>query len=129
MFAIPGSIHAPLAKGCNRLIRQGAKLVESGRHIIEELGPISGVLGEAPGATATEPESPVQDQPREGRLPDALDALYHHLGFDPQTMDQLIERSGLTAEQVSSILSQLEIQGLAVCQHGGKFVRSQPDTT
>ena len=125
VFAIPGSIHAPLAKGCNRLIRQGAKLVESGQHIIEELGPISGVLRETP-AAAVETQVGASS---ESLVPDELNALYQHLGFDPQTMDQLIERSGLTAGQVSSILSQLEIQGLALCQHGGKFVRSQPDTT
>jgi len=115
VFAIPGSIHAPLAKGCNRLIRQGAKLVESGRHIIEELGPISGVLKAAP---------EVKPETVKIELADELKSLYRHLGHDPQTMDQLIARSGLTAAQVSSILSQLEIQGLAECQHGGKFIRT-----
>ena len=119
VFAIPGSIHAPLAKGCNRLIRQGAKLVESGRHVIEELGPISGVLKEMPAAEAP---------PRQIELSDELEALYRHLGHDPQTMDQLIARSGLTAAQVSSILSQLEIRGLAECQHGGTFIRTSTES-
>jgi len=118
VFAIPGSIHAPLAKGCNRLIRQGAKLVESGRHIIEELGPISGVLKDAPEGAKEQPET------AKTGLSDELESLYRHLGHDPQTLDQLIARSGLTAAQVSSILSQLEIQGLAECQHGGKFIRT-----
>lgn len=120
VFAIPGSIHAPLAKGCNWLIRQGAKLVESGQDIIEELGPISGVLLDSP---------ELESEAAQISLSEELESLYKHLGFDPQTVDQLIERSGLTAEQVSSILSQLEIQGLIISQHGGKFARSRLHTS
>jgi DNA processing protein len=117
VFAIPGSIHNPLAKGCHRLIRQGAKLVEQAADIIEEIGLL---------ARAMTPES----QPRTEPSPNARSAqsadpdhseLLSHMGFDPVTIDSLVNRSGLTAEQLSSMLLILELQGKVEPLPGGRF--------
>jgi len=117
VFAIPGSIHNPLAKGCHRLIRQGAKLVEQAADIIEEIGFL---------ARALTPES--RPQTDRSKLPEtAISAdpdhaeLLKQMGFDPVTVDGLISRSGLTAEQLSSMLLILELQGKVEALPGGRF--------
>jgi DNA processing protein len=102
VFAVPGSIHSPLSKGCHALIKQGAKLVESAQD----------VLGELPQPPATPPESPVTD-----------DALLDHMGYDPCNVDILCERSGLTVDKVSAILLQLELAGRIESLPGGKYQR------
>jgi DNA processing protein len=104
VLAIPGSIHSPLSRGCHALIKQGAKLVESAQDVLEELG--------AP--VAPETRSP---EPSEGH--DLLDKM----GFDPCDIDGLIARSGLTAEIVSSILLQLELEGKVAGLPGGLYQR------
>ena len=104
MLAIPGSIHSPLSRGCHALIKQGAKLVESAQDVLEELGV----------AVAPETRSP---EPSEGH--DLLDKM----GFDPCDIDGLIARSGLTAEIVSSILLQLELEGKVAGLPGGLYQR------
>jgi DNA processing protein len=109
VFALPGSIHSPLARGCHALIRQGAKLVETAAHVLEELGPLAQVsLTTAPIAAPAEPKL----APSERRLLDCL-------GHDPTHVDVLIDRSGLTADTVSSILLQLELRGLVLAGPGG----------
>jgi len=117
VFAIPGSIHNPLARGCHRLIRQGAKLVETAADIVEELGPLLGHLGErqpSPGPAAGDtPGGPEWD-------PEYRDLL-QVLGFDPLPVDLLIERSGLTAETVSSMLLLLELEGHVTSAPGGHY--------
>ncbi len=100
MFAIPGSIHSPLAKGCHQLIRQGAKLVESAQDILEEL--------RWPAASAPARPRPV-DTPE---LSDARAQLLRAAGHDPASVDQLAERSGLAAAEVQSALLALEMDGL-----------------
>jgi DNA processing protein len=117
VFAIPGSIHNPLAKGCHRLIRQGAKLVEQAADIIEEIGFL---------ARAMAPEIQSQKKPSslvETTIPDNPDHadLLAHMGFDPVTVDRLVSRSGLTAEQLSSMLLILELQGKVEALPGGRF--------
>lgn len=104
VFAIPGSIHSPQAKGCHYLIKQGAKLVECAQDILEELGRFSIV-----------PISPVT-------LPECH-PLFEHMGFDPVDMDSLCQRSGLTIEAVSAILLQLELQGGIATLPGGLYQR------
>ena len=123
VFAIPGSIHNPQARGCHRLIREGAKLVESAQDIFDELGALLGSLRELPaqaGPTA---------------LPTNLgiDPEYAHLleamGFDPISVDQLIVRTGLTPESVSSMLLLLELEGHVSSAPGGHYCRTgKPDS-
>jgi len=120
VFAIPGSIHNPLARGCHALIRQGAKLVETIGDILEELGPL---LSAAPAAKAVDTPSGVMEEA------DALDPDYRQLldcmGYDPVSVDTLVERSGLTANVVSSMLLLLELRGYVRSQAGGMYVRQQ----
>lgn len=105
VFAIPGSIHSPLSKGCHRLIRQGAKLVETAADILEELG---GLPSSPPPAAATvENADPV------------LDAL----GYDAATLDELVVRTGLSAEQLLPRLLELELAGQVACLPGNRFQR------
>ena len=116
IFAIPGSIHNPMSRGCHQLIRQGAKLVESAADIIDELAPLVEHLLQATEEPAT---------PAPGRSGDDADyqVLLKALGFDPVTTDQLAETSGLTIEQVSSMLLILELEGKIEAQAGGRYSR------
>lgn len=109
VFAIPGSIHSPLSKGCHRLIRQGAKLVDDARDVLEE-------LRLPPPATASAPARRlVQDA--------AAERLLQCLGHDPCDIDTLAARSGLTAESLYAILLQLELEGQVASLPGGRFQR------
>ena len=115
VFAIPGSIHNPLARGCHSLIRQGAKLVETAEDIIEELGPLAAVS-----LTNISQEKSEFDAP-------ALDNEYQLvltcLGFEPTAIDTVVTRSGLTADAVSSMLLVLELQGYIQTHSGGLYSR------
>ena len=117
IFAIPGSIHNPLSKGCHQLIKQGAKLVESAGDIVSEIGALAGALGELPDHVAVQTESPVDSDPDYARLLDSM-------GFDPVSADRLGERSGLTAEQLSSMLLILELEGRVKSMPGGYFQKT-----
>ncbi len=116
IFAIPGSIHNPLARGCHQLIRDGAKLVETAQDILEELGPLAGVQGEEK-ANIDIAESEIE-------LDDDYLLLLNHLGYDPIQIDLLIERCRLTADVVSSMLLLLELQGQVESLPGGRYVRT-----
>ena len=108
VFAVPGSIHSPLSRGCHLLIKQGAKLVESAQDVVEELG-LPGTAAESDGAAAVTDAS--------GQ------ALLAVLGFDPCDIDTLSARSGLSSDVVSSLLTQLEIDGRVAALPGGKYQR------
>ncbi len=108
VFAIPGSIHSPLSKGCHQLIKQGAKLVESSNDILEELGAAVGVQRAMFGIADVSP----------GHV-----ELLAALGFDPLDLDTLCERSGLTPETASAMLLTLELDGTVSRLPGGKFQR------
>jgi DNA processing protein len=110
VFAIPGSIHSPLSKGCHKLIKQGAKLVDDARDILDELG--LAVAGE------TAPAVPARDA-ETARLLDCI-------GFEPCDIDTLALRSGLTAERLYAILLQMELAGLIANLPGGRFQRIGP---
>jgi len=116
VFAIPGSIHNPLARGCHSLIRQGAKLVETASDVLEELGVLIGSSGARRDEAAPAPISDVE-----------LDADYRKLlsemGFDPISVDHLVQRTGLTADAVSSMLLLLELEGLVSALDGGRYCR------
>lgn len=114
VFAIPGSIHNPLARGCHRLIREGAKLVETAADILEDLGALAGV--ETPNV-----ENPSNDQ---FETDGDYQILFESLGYDPIAIDSLIERCGLTAEAVSSMLLLLGLQGQVESLPGGRYVRT-----
>lgn len=115
VFAVPGSIHSPLARGCHALIRQGAKLVETAQDILEELGPLARFVMTLPAADAVCPAPLAQ-----GAEGDLL-AL---MGYDPVDPDMLVERSGLTSGVVSSMLLHMELRGLVEARPGGKFQRT-----
>jgi len=114
VFAIPGSIHSPLARGCHALIRQGAKLVETAQDILEELGALA-QFSSAPAVDNASPAAP--DDP-------ALARLLELMGHDPVDMDTLIAHSGLTAGAVSSMLLLMELRGLVEARPGGKYQRT-----
>lgn len=116
VFAIPGSIHNPLSRGCHQLIREGAKLVETADDIIEELGALAGV------ETGLDPDQETMSEKSE-RDGD-YQILFEYLGFDPISVDSLIENSGLTADVVSSMLLLLELQGEVESLPGGRYVRT-----
>lgn len=118
VFAIPGSIHNPMARGCHALIRQGAKLVETLQDIVEELGP---ALARAPNRLTGGPDRTADGEP----LDDDYQRLLDCLGFDPTSVDTLVARSGLTANAVSSMLLILELQGYVGSQAGGVYVRKR----
>lgn len=120
VFAIPGSIHNPLARGCHALIRQGAKLVETADDILEELGPLA--AGLAPRSVATNPD---QGSGGTATVSQAHAQLLDFMGFDPVSVDQLTIRSGLTAAEVSSMLLILELEGHVASRAGGRYVRSE----
>jgi DNA processing protein len=110
VFAIPGSIHNPLARGCHQLIRQGAKLVETAQDILEELAPqLKAAIAEPQGMTECGGEALDEEYQR-------LLACLHEA---PSSVDQLVTRSGLTADAVSSMLLLLELQGYVVSTAGG----------
>jgi DNA processing protein len=107
VFAIPGSIHSPLSKGCHALIKQGAKLVESAQDVLEELG----------GSLAAPARTPGADEGADGH------PLLAHIGFDPVAADALHQRSGLDAASVNSALTALELAGHIESLPGGRWQR------
>jgi len=127
VFALPGSLNNPMAKGCHRLIREGARLVETTADIMQELGPIAAELqmeirhrlepaGDTPEQPATVMETLLDD-------PD-YQRVWEVLGFDPKPVDVIISQTGLGAREISSMLLMMELKGM-VRKHGnGRYVRS-----
>ena len=112
VFAIPGSIHSPLAKGCHQLIRQGAKLVESAQDILEEI------------YTATQLASHKLPQPQmkiKARTASSVDLVMDAVGHDPVSADELVTRTGLTMADVQAQLLALELNGLLERLPGGVY--------
>lgn len=114
VFAVPGSIENPLARGCHALLREGAKLVEAADDVLEEIYPDAS--RPAPSARVCSAPEPGADQ-RERRVLEAI-------GHDAVAVDRLIERTGLTADAVSAILLSLELRGLVAAAAGGLYVRA-----
>ncbi len=126
VFAIPGSIHNPLARGCHQLIRQGATLVETAQDIVDQLaGLLSYKRQEIKSAKTLQPE--LFDEPATNDNERVLDAdeqiLLQALGYDPLPMDVLAERTGLDIGNLSAQLIGLEIKGL-VQQTGACYQRT-----
>ena len=106
VFAIPGSIHSPVARGCHKLIKQGAKLVESAQDVLEELGGI-------------------EQQAAPSETPDfsAENPLLTALGYAPCALDELVERTGLRADQLLGELLTLELAGQLASLPGNRYQR------
>ena len=114
VFAIPGSIHTVTSRGCHFLIKQGAKLVESIDDIMDELKHFDNL------PSGNKYETVLPEKTNGDKNP-----LYNLIDYAPVSMEQIIEQSGLTAEQVSSILIDLELQGLIV-ETNGSYQRLPP---
>lgn len=123
VFALPGSIANPLARGCHRLIRDGARLVEEPAEVIEALAPAARALGVELAERLARPDAPApagaggwRDDPDYQRLLDAL-------GHDPASLDELVQRSGLAAPALSSMLLMLELEGRVAGLPGNRYQR------
>ena len=114
VFAVPGPIRSALSQGCHALIKQGAVLTETAADILRELAGFQGKLSPSPQAVHETP--PTVSDPREQRVLEACD-------FEACHFDQLLERTGLTAPELSSILTALDMKGLVRSEYGGTFVR------
>jgi len=114
VFALPGSIHNPLARGCHELIRQGAKLVETAADISAELAPLTGHLRQ----TTLQPAHTNSTPPDDDRDYAELRKILSH---DPTTIDELKSQSGLTIDQLSSMLLILELHGEVESLSGGCY--------
>lgn len=141
VFAIPGSIHSPLAHGCHRLIRQGAKLVETAADILEELAPqLQAYLGltfEQTEIQSTKPAKPVKplsflkslttqentEERSEVELDPEEQQILATIGLEPIPIDQIVIQTGLTPDVVSSMLLMLELQGYITACGGGRYQR------
>ncbi|MEQ1620800.1 MAG: DNA-processing protein DprA [Methylococcales bacterium] len=111
VFAIPGSIHNPLARGCNALIREGAKLVETTQDILEEL---SQYFQQDEESLASEVQSTLDLEQQ---------TLLNLIMFHPTSIDNLVEKTGQSVEIISSMLLILELQGHIEAAAGGCYIR------
>ncbi len=114
VFAIPGSIHNPLSHGCHRLIREGAKLVESVADVLEEF--------DWPLATTAAPRDAAAAQEGEAGPPPDCDVL-RALGYDIRDFDELAARTGWPADRLNARLLDLELEGCVARLPGGRFQR------
>ena len=122
VFAIPGSIHNPMAKGCHRLIQQGAKLVEDAADVLVELPPLLQLAVETETQPADAPaKAPVEAASLTTRP--GYEKLLGALGYDPCGISDLARRTGLTAAELSSMLLLLEMEGLVEALPGGRYSR------
>lgn len=129
VFAIPGSIHSPLAKGCHQLIRQGAKLVESAQDILEEIHvPIAkGASKPAQSAThvttgvTADITADITADVNSASAPTASQQLITAAGHDPVSADELALRTGLSMAAIQAQLLELELSGLLERLPGGKY--------
>ncbi|MGO1708164.1 MAG: DNA-processing protein DprA [Oleiphilaceae bacterium] len=121
VFAIPGSIHSPVARGCHDLIKQGARLVDQVDDIMEELGAAWSLPAgcAVSGAGATLPTTERPDASQMGALEAREIAVFEALGYDPQSTDALCLATGLPANQLVQSLLLLELEGLVSSAPGG----------
>lgn len=112
IFAIPGSIHNPQAKGCHELIKEGAQLVESGEDIIKQL---AGIIQVFEGQILQQKNNASPKHTKE--LPDKEQRIIKSIGYDAVSIEEIIERTGLSSAEVTSNLLNLELKGLV--KHSG----------
>ncbi|NOT83402.1 MAG: DNA-protecting protein DprA [Methylococcaceae bacterium] len=111
VFAIPGSIHNPLARGCNALIREGAKLVETTQHILEELGQYNQQVNIN---EVTQLQSLLDLEQQK---------LLNLILYSPTSVDNLVTQTGQAVEIIASMLLLLELQGYITSAPGGGYIR------
>ena len=121
IFAVPGSIHNPVSRGCHRLIRQGAKLVETAGDVLVELAPLLQSLFQEMLDTST--PSNDDDIDRRDELSTEYQQLLDCIGFDPTSVDEIVARSTLTTAEVSSMLLLLELEGQVEALPGARYTR------
>ncbi len=121
VMALPGSIHNPLARGCHRLIKDGAALIETVDDVLAALG-LPGLAG------CAKPAAGISDVPEipNGVLDSDAEMLLNALGFEPADLDRLVERTGLAAQSVISKLQLLELEGRVESLAGGRYSRTSP---
>ncbi|MEY6431426.1 DNA-processing protein DprA [Thioalkalicoccus limnaeus] len=124
VFAMPGSIRNPRARGCHRLIRQGATLVECAEDVLVEIAPqLSGLMTQvrvapsrgADGAASAPTLAPLDEQHQ---------GLLSAMGYDPVVPDELIARTGLPSARIASMLLLLELEGHVSSCPGGRYCRT-----
>lgn len=114
VLAIPGSIHNPLARGCNALIREGAKLVESIEDVLEALNLL----------TPTSPPQPtLEAEPSPFELTKDYQDLLNKINFAPTPVDRLVELTGMAPEAIASMVLVLELEGYVIATAGGSYQR------
>lgn len=119
VFAIPGSIHNPMARGCHRLIRDGATLVEQPGDVLDGVATLSvGLAGALQRRLADAEQVAAGPAAGAGGSDPDYQTLWTALGHDPTPMDSLVERTGLTAAALSSMLLLMELEGRVVVEHG-----------
>ena len=118
VFAIPGSIHNPMARGCHQLIRQGAKLVESADDILEDLPLGTGKSTPYPRKS----DINTQENPKDTHktLDPDHQKLLKCLAYEPASIDELVNSSDFNAAEIASMLLIMELEGIVVCQ-GGRY--------
>jgi DNA processing protein len=121
VMAVPGSIHNPLARGCHRLIKDGAALVETVADVQETLG-----LPVLPAHANSGAEAQDRMENPGDRLDSGAEILLNALGFGPTDLDRLVERTGLAAQSVISKLQLLELEGRVESLAGGRYSRTSP---
>jgi DNA processing protein len=130
VFALPGSLHNPMAKGCHRLIREGARLVETVQDVLSELGPLANELASALRAELDEsrpgPGSPPNPSRDAGGLLEDPEyrRLWEALAYDPRTVGELVQATGFPVQSVSSMLLMLDLQGKVQAHSSGRYSRA-----
>lgn len=109
VFAIPGSIHSPMSKGCHQLIKQGAKLVDCIQDILDELDIKKSEISQ-PDSSSPESEESLKNN-----------VLLNIMRFEPMQLEDIVNQSGLTVSEVSSMLMLLELEGSVASLPGGKY--------
>ena len=127
VFALPGSLNNPMAKGCHRLIKEGARLVETTADIMQELGPVAAELQMEIQQRLNQPDvAPgIPARCKEDLLDDAdYRTVWEVLGYDPKPVDAIIEQTRLSAREISSMLLMMELKGMVKKHSSGRYVRT-----
>jgi DNA processing protein len=127
VFAVPGSVHNPMARGCHALIRQGAKLIESAQDVLSELGALLQAAANDRQTPRRYSTSSANNKPSKIEALPTLEpedqSVLDAMGFDPIAIDQLVERTQLSVPALSSTLLRLELDGFVDSLNGARYQR------